>query len=189
MWFKLGQADLLRGIVNWRLCHLMGLGEIRRRYARSILGQFWLTISMAVMIVALGIVWSSLWKIPVASFMPYIATSLIVWTMISNTLNEAPTAFITTWTVFPQPGHELFNGDLRAAVSTVDIFPAQLAHYRHNDDLVLGRHWADGAAGAAWTCAFTFCPAVVKLCHCDCLPALSRPQPGRAEPADWSHSL
>ena len=82
MWFKLGQADLLRGLVNWRLCHLIGLSEIRRRYARSTLGQFWLTISTAIMVVALGIVWSTLWKLPIASFMPYIAISLIVWTMI-----------------------------------------------------------------------------------------------------------
>jgi hypothetical protein len=43
--FMLGITDLMRGIGNWRLCHLMGLGEIRRRYARSRIGQFWLAIS------------------------------------------------------------------------------------------------------------------------------------------------
>jgi lipopolysaccharide transport system permease protein len=58
--FMLGIADLLRGIRKWRLCHLMGLSEIRRRYARSRIGQFWLTISTGVVVAALGLVWSTL---------------------------------------------------------------------------------------------------------------------------------
>ncbi len=90
--FMLGIADLMRGTDNWRLCHLMGLGEIRRRYARSRIGQFWLTISTAIVVAALGLVWSTLWKQPVADLMPFVAISLIVWTMIF--LHNVPTIVI-----------------------------------------------------------------------------------------------
>src|SRR5215510_10666773 len=76
--FMLGMADLLSGIANWRLSHIMGLGEIRRRYARSRIGQFWLTISTGIVVAVLGLVWSALWKVPIADLLPFVAVSLIV---------------------------------------------------------------------------------------------------------------
>ena len=91
--FVPGIADLVKGIDNWRLSHLMGLGEIRRRYTRSRIGQFWLTISTGIMVATLGLVWSMLWKMPIADLLPFIAISLIVWTLISGTLGEATTVF------------------------------------------------------------------------------------------------
>jgi len=100
----LGIADLVRGVDNWRLSHLMGLGEIRRRYARSRIGQFWLTISTGLMVATLGLVWSTLWKQPVADLLPFVAVSLIVWTIISGTLGEAATVFVSTGPIFQNQG-------------------------------------------------------------------------------------
>jgi lipopolysaccharide transport system permease protein len=102
--FMLGSADLLTGIGNWRLCHLMGLGEIRRRYARSRIGQFWLTISTGIVVAALGLVWSTLWQLPVADLVPFVAISLIVWTMVSGTLSDAATVFASTGPIFLNQG-------------------------------------------------------------------------------------
>jgi ABC-type polysaccharide/polyol phosphate export permease len=99
-----GIADLLSGIDNWRVSHLMGLGEIRRRYARSRIGQFWLTISTGIMVATLGLVWSTLWKTPVADLLPFIAISLIVWTMISGTLGEATMVFVSAGPIFQNQG-------------------------------------------------------------------------------------
>ena len=100
----LGIADLLKGIENWRLSHLMGLGEIRRRYARSRIGQFWLTISTGIVVATLGLVWSALWKVPIADLLPFVAISLTVWTMISGTLGDATTVFISTGPIFLNQG-------------------------------------------------------------------------------------
>src|SRR5262252_3625532 len=108
--FMLGTADLLQGIDNWRLSHLMGLGEIRRRYARSRIGQFWLTISTGIMVVALGLVWSTLWKTPVADLLPFVAVSLTVWTMLSGALGEATTVFMSTGPMFLNQGMSFSTG-------------------------------------------------------------------------------
>src|SRR5215472_373134 len=102
--FMLGIADLLKGIDNWRLSHLMGLGEIRRRYARSRIGQFWLTISTGIMVASLGLVWSTLWNMPVEDLLPFVAISLIVWTMITGTLAEAATVFVSAGPMFLNQG-------------------------------------------------------------------------------------
>jgi len=123
--FMLGIADLMRGIGNWRLCHLMGLGEIRRRYARSRIGQFWLTLSTAIMVTALGLVWSTLWRQPVAELMPFVAISLISWTMISGTLTEAATVFASTAPIF-------LNQGMSFSAAIYSLVYRQLLIFLHN---------------------------------------------------------
>jgi len=71
----------------------MGLNEIRRRYARSSIGQFWVTISTAIMVAALGMVWSTLWRVSLGELLPFISISLILWGLISGAIADAPTAF------------------------------------------------------------------------------------------------
>jgi ABC-type polysaccharide/polyol phosphate export permease len=38
-----GLADLLTGLRYWRVWHLLGISDLRHHYARSRLGQLWLT--------------------------------------------------------------------------------------------------------------------------------------------------
>jgi lipopolysaccharide transport system permease protein len=66
--------------------------DIRNRYRGSVLGPFWLTLSTAVMVVGLGILYSSLFKLEVRNYLPFVAVSLIVWTMINQTVTDACTS-------------------------------------------------------------------------------------------------
>ena len=91
--FRLGATDLAEGLGNWRVSHLMGLNEIRRRYARSSIGEFWVTISTAIMVAALGMVWSTLWRVSLGELLPFISISLILWGLISGAIADATTAF------------------------------------------------------------------------------------------------
>jgi lipopolysaccharide transport system permease protein len=106
-WFAIGAMELAQGAEYWRVSHLMGLNEIRRRYARSWIGQFWLTILTGIMVATLGIVWATLWNVNVADLLPFIAISLILWTMISGTLTEAATVFVTAGPIFLNQGMSL----------------------------------------------------------------------------------
>src|SRR5437016_554021 len=36
-------SDLLRGFTDWRMWLLLGMNDIRQRYQRSRIGQFWIT--------------------------------------------------------------------------------------------------------------------------------------------------
>ena len=103
-WLALGYADLAGGIRDWRVSHLMGLNEICRRYARSKIGQFWVTISTAIMVAALGLVWSTLWRTPVGELLPFISISLILWGLINGTLGEAATVFVQSGPMFLNQG-------------------------------------------------------------------------------------
>jgi homopolymeric O-antigen transport system permease protein len=92
-YFQAGWVELVEGGRNWRVWHLMGIGELRRRYARSRLGQFWLTLSTGITIAIIGITWALLWKIPLAEMLPFLAISMVIWQLLSGIISEATTAF------------------------------------------------------------------------------------------------
>jgi lipopolysaccharide transport system permease protein len=72
----------------------MGSSELRRRYVRSRIGQLWLTVSTAITVVTLGLIWSLLWKIPVAEMLPFFAIGQITWIYIATFFTDATTVFV-----------------------------------------------------------------------------------------------
>ncbi|MGH7155400.1 MAG: hypothetical protein ACREF3_15850, partial [Acetobacteraceae bacterium] len=69
---------------DWRMWLLLGTNDIKQRYNRSRVGQFWITLSMVVMTGALGFVYSYLFKTPITTYLPFLAMGIIVWTLISS---------------------------------------------------------------------------------------------------------
>lgn len=93
--YKAAIADLIASFSFWRIFGLIGVNDIRKRYKRSKLGQFWLTLSTCINIGALAIVWSLLFKISVAEYLPFIAVSQVIWIFISTCVIEGASAYIS----------------------------------------------------------------------------------------------
>ena len=89
-----GFSDLGQSAVQWRLWSMLGWNDIRQRYRRSAIGPFWITISMAIFTVLLGVIYSKIFNQEIATFLPYIAMGLIIWGFISGTTVEACNTFI-----------------------------------------------------------------------------------------------
>lgn len=88
-------ADLIKGA---RLNHLwmrLAFHDLRQRFRRSILGPFWLTISMGIMVAALGLVFSSLFQQDAQKILPYISTGIIFWGLLTGCINDGTTVFIS----------------------------------------------------------------------------------------------
>lgn len=81
--------DLQGGLARWRLAWALARSDITHRYRGSVLGPFWLTLSTAVMLAALGILYAKLFRMDVASYLPWLAVSLIVWNTISQIVSDA----------------------------------------------------------------------------------------------------
>jgi ABC-type polysaccharide/polyol phosphate export permease len=71
-----GFAELAEGAANWRIWHLIGTGDLRRRYARSRIGQFWLSLSTGLSTLILGGVWSVLWNVQPGTLLPHLTVSI-----------------------------------------------------------------------------------------------------------------
>ena len=85
--------DLVDGISLWPLWIRLGWNDILQRYRRSVLGPLWLTVSMAIMVMTLGLVYSEIFGIRVSEFIPFLCVGLIVWGYISAILLEAGSLF------------------------------------------------------------------------------------------------
>ena len=79
-----GLRDLWQGWRDYRELWLtVGLFDIRKRYRRSVLGPFWITISLGAFILGLGFIYSPLVGGGTASFLPFVAFGFIAWQFIS----------------------------------------------------------------------------------------------------------
>ena len=87
-------SDFHRAFGHWPAFLLVATTDIKARYRRSAIGQFWITISLAVTILALGVVWSFLWKMPLKSFLPFVAVSHVFFAYMTNYMNESPAIFL-----------------------------------------------------------------------------------------------
>lgn len=95
-------ADLKEGATRRAIWHAMAWQDILIRYRGSALGPFWLTISMGIMILALGVLYSHLFKVDINSYMPFLCLGLMSWSLISTIANEACTCFVSSEAIIKQ---------------------------------------------------------------------------------------
>ena len=86
--------DLREGLRRWELWWLLGMNDIRQRYRRSRLGQFWITLSMSVTIGGIGVVYAFLFNMSLRDYLPYLAVNMIVWVFISGILVDSGMTFM-----------------------------------------------------------------------------------------------
>jgi lipopolysaccharide transport system permease protein len=125
-----GWDDLTQGLFSWRLWHLMGIGVLRRRYSRSKLGQFWTTITMAIMVTVMGLVWSVLWRMPIGEILPFIACSLVLWTFFTGVITEATMVMSTS-------GNYFLNQNIHFSIPVYAVIYNQLITLAHNAVIVV----------------------------------------------------
>jgi len=86
--------DLWHGLKHQELWWTFAVHDIKQRFRRSTLGPFWLTLSMGIMVAALGFVFSKIFNQEISIFIPYLATGLIFWGLLTAMIHEGCTAFI-----------------------------------------------------------------------------------------------
>jgi ABC-2 type transport system permease protein/lipopolysaccharide transport system permease protein len=86
-------TEILDGFRAWPIWMVMSWDDIRQRYRRSVLGPFWITLSMGVFILILGVIYSRLFHTPLEHYMPFLTVGYIVWGFISSTTSEACNVF------------------------------------------------------------------------------------------------
>ena len=86
-------TDLRDGLSLWRLGLSLGWLDIRLRYRGSALGPLWLTLSSAVMVGSMGLIYGTLFHVVLRDYLPFLAVSLILWQagiggMVSDSCNS-----------------------------------------------------------------------------------------------------
>ena len=92
--YQLTWQDIHEGLRQWPIWLMMAWQDIRIRYRRSVLGPFWITISMAINIYTMGLLYGKLFRLDLAVYYPYLATGILAWSLISTLITEGSNIFV-----------------------------------------------------------------------------------------------
>lgn len=90
---RLGQRDLWQSLRAYRVWLHLGFLEVKQRYQRSVLGPWWISISMFVFISAMGVVFSRLFAQNLADYIPFFSAGFLLWNFISSCINDSTEIF------------------------------------------------------------------------------------------------
>lgn len=76
------------------LLFFWGWLDVRQKYRNSVLGPFWVTVTMGISIFATGFVYAFLFKQDVSVYLPYVAVGFVMWSFITGYIGEACSVFI-----------------------------------------------------------------------------------------------
>jgi ABC-type polysaccharide/polyol phosphate export permease len=85
--------DIRRGFGRHEFWRTFAVDEIASRYRRSRLGQFWITLSVAIFILVIGGLYRDLLSHSDNSYFAYMAVGYIVWIFISDVVSKSGNVF------------------------------------------------------------------------------------------------
>ncbi|MBO1359593.1 ABC transporter permease [Acetobacter sacchari] len=85
--------DTRDGFRLFRLGWTLGWLDIKLRYRGSMLGPFWMTLSTAIMVGAMGFLYAALFNINLRVYLPFLSFSLILWGYLNSAVSEGCSTF------------------------------------------------------------------------------------------------
>ena len=92
--WQMAMSDFVDGLKAHRVWMMLARMDIKQRYRRSVLGPFWITITMMIFILAIGPLYGRLLRMGSEQFIPYLAMGIITWGLISGVIMDGAGAFV-----------------------------------------------------------------------------------------------
>ncbi|HUJ76245.1 MAG TPA: ABC transporter permease [bacterium] len=90
----LALGDLLTGVMRWPLWLTMAWQDIKTRYRRSVLGPFWITLSMGITVAVMGLLYGALFKLDLRHYVPFLTLGLVIFGYITGVVTDGCQTFI-----------------------------------------------------------------------------------------------
>jgi ABC-type polysaccharide/polyol phosphate export permease len=107
--FQMALRDLRLSGERLGLAWSLAWHDIVSRYRGSILGPFWITLSMGLMVLGIGFLYSRLLNIPLDELMPYVALGIVFFGVINSTVNEGCETFVHAAGMLSQTSLPMFT--------------------------------------------------------------------------------
>jgi ABC-type polysaccharide/polyol phosphate export permease len=94
--FQLQMAlnDLGQSMARLGLAWSLAWHDVVSRYRGSILGPFWITLSMGMMVLGIGVLNANLFKVSLAEFLPFVAIGIVFFGTLTGMINEGCDTFV-----------------------------------------------------------------------------------------------
>lgn len=87
--YEVCQAALL-----WHIWVRLGIQDVRLRFRRSVIGMGWISLQLAITILAIGLIYGNLLGQDLNEFIPYLTVGLVLWGYLTNSIVEGGQAFL-----------------------------------------------------------------------------------------------
>lgn len=109
--FQLQMAlrDLRNSFQRIGLAWSLAWHDVGARYRGSILGPFWITLSMGLMVLGIGFLYANLFHIPIDEYLPYVALGIVFFGVMTGTINEGCDTFVQAAGILSQTSLPMFT--------------------------------------------------------------------------------
>ncbi|MDP3749241.1 MAG: ABC transporter permease [Phenylobacterium sp.] len=107
--FRMAWRDFHTSLERISLAWSLAWHDVVSRYRGSILGPFWITISMGLMVLGIGLLYAQLFKISLREFMPFVALGIVFFGVISSIINEGCETFVQASGMLSQTALPMFT--------------------------------------------------------------------------------
>jgi ABC-2 type transport system permease protein/lipopolysaccharide transport system permease protein len=94
--------DLMEGTSKSWMWWAMAMQDIRVRYRGSMLGPFWLTISMVITVAAIGLIYARLFNMDRDRHLPFLTLGLVLWQFVSAVITDGCQTFLAAHNLIQQ---------------------------------------------------------------------------------------
>jgi ABC-type polysaccharide/polyol phosphate export permease len=94
--------DVVYGLFYRDYWWTLAWNDIRSRYRRTKIGQFWLTLSVALFVLGIGTVYAGIFGMTISTYLPRLTVSYIVWMFIASVMTGGCSTFIAVASTMQQ---------------------------------------------------------------------------------------
>lgn len=98
----LARNDIMQALKDWRIWLMLAYQDIKLRYRRSILGPFWITLSMAITVYSMGYLYGHLFHIELEQYYPFLVAGMLSWSLISTVILDMIDGLINSESLIKQ---------------------------------------------------------------------------------------
>lgn len=109
-------SDIAAVFIQWRTWFLMGSQDIDMRYRRSLLGPFWISLSLVVLVIGMSALYAPIMDSRFHDYLYWLGSSFLVWFLISGLINEGMQIAIEA------------EGQLRSVRIPLPVLAARMVH-------------------------------------------------------------
>jgi ABC-type polysaccharide/polyol phosphate export permease len=109
--FEISMAlrDLRLSFSKLDLAWALARHDLVSRYRGSILGPFWITLSMGLMVAGIGLLYARLFEMSLDAFIPHVALGIVFFGLISGLVTEGCSTFVQASGILSQTSLPIFT--------------------------------------------------------------------------------
>lgn len=114
--------DAWQAVCDYDFWVTFAWNDIKVRYRRSRIGQFWITLSIAIFILGVGLFYSQVLNTPIEEYLPDLACGFILWNLMSGICLEGCQSYIESTPIIQQQKLPLIVFPIRVVARNSIIF-------------------------------------------------------------------